>query len=61
MCRLAAAAVAEYGLASPGICHRWLPTWLPRISLAWPMFERSNTMPNLDELVKGLAKTRRAR
>jgi hypothetical protein len=25
---------------SPGICHRWLPTWLPSISLALLTFER---------------------
>src|SRR5215475_8676981 len=29
MCRLAASIVARCGLMSPGICHRWLPVWLP--------------------------------
>jgi hypothetical protein len=29
MCRLAAPAVAGCGLVSPGICHCWLPVWLP--------------------------------
>jgi hypothetical protein len=38
-------AIAE-ALVSPGICHRWLPTWLPTISLAWLMFERSNVVLN---------------
>jgi hypothetical protein len=28
----------------PGICHRWLPVWLPAISLGWLMFERSNVV-----------------
>jgi hypothetical protein len=31
--------VAERGPTSPGICHCWLPSWLPVISLASLMFE----------------------
>jgi hypothetical protein len=27
-CRLAAPTVARRGLASPSICHCWLPVWL---------------------------------
>ncbi len=30
----AAARMAGRGLASPGVCGRWLPVWLPGISLA---------------------------
>jgi hypothetical protein len=30
-CRLAAPVLAGRGLASLGICHRWLPSWLPAI------------------------------
>jgi hypothetical protein len=39
MCRLAAPTVARCGLASPGNCHSWLPTWLHTISLASLTFE----------------------
>jgi hypothetical protein len=45
-CRLAAPTVAGRGLLSLGVCHRWLPVWLPTISLAWLMFERSNVVLN---------------
>ena len=37
--RLAAVAMAGYGLAWPSSCGRWLPVWLPGISLATLMFE----------------------
>jgi hypothetical protein len=29
MSRLAALIVADNGPASPGVCRRWLPSWLP--------------------------------
>jgi hypothetical protein len=42
MCHLSGLMNAGRGLASPGICGWWLPRWLPGISLASLMFERSN-------------------
>ena len=38
----AAAIMAGRGLAWPCACGRWLPVWLPEISLAALMFERRN-------------------
>jgi amino-acid N-acetyltransferase len=46
MCRLPAPIVAGRGRASPDICRRWLPAWLPAISLASLTFERPNGVPN---------------
>ena len=37
-CRLVVPAVAGCGLAYPYACGRWLPDWLPGISLAMLMF-----------------------
>ena len=38
-CRSAAVIIAGCGLAWPCACGRWLPVWLPAISLAVLMFE----------------------
>ena len=35
--------VADSGSASPEDCQRWLPIWLPWISLPSLMFERAKT------------------
>jgi hypothetical protein len=40
-CCLAVVAMAGYGLVRPRACGRWLPVWLPEISLAALMFERA--------------------
>ncbi len=40
---LTASMMAESGSVSPGNCQRWLPTWLPWISLAPLMFEYTKT------------------
>ncbi len=39
MCRLAGITEAGRGLTSPSICDRWLPWWLPSISLASLKFD----------------------
>src|SRR5207302_500659 len=44
VCRLAAPIMAGRGPAWPHACRRWLPDWLPRISLAMLMFESSSTV-----------------
>ena len=41
---LAAARVAGRGLARPYACGRWLPVWLPGISLATLMFRPIDTL-----------------
>jgi GNAT superfamily N-acetyltransferase len=46
MCRLPAPIIAGCGRASPDVCRRWLPTWLPGVSLASLTFERSNGVSN---------------
>ena len=43
-CRLAAVAMAGYGLAWPRACGRWLPVWLPVILLATLMSGRSGDL-----------------
>jgi hypothetical protein len=48
MCHLAGIIEAGPGLASLGIRGWWLPQWLPRISLASLMFERSNVVTTHD-------------
>jgi hypothetical protein len=45
VCRLPAMTVAGCGLASPGACRRWLPTWLPANSLAALTSHASNKKP----------------
>jgi hypothetical protein len=40
-CRSAGVIMAGCVLERPCACGRWLPVWLPGISLAAPMFERS--------------------
>jgi Acetyltransferase (GNAT) family len=45
MCRLPAPIIAVRGRASPDICRRWLPSWLPRY-LARLTFERPNGVAN---------------
>jgi hypothetical protein len=40
---LAAMIVADSGSAWPGTCQRWLPTWLPGISLFLLMFDGAKT------------------
>jgi hypothetical protein len=42
-CRLDVQAVAGCGLMRPRICGRWLPVWLPGISLATLIFGCSNS------------------
>ena len=46
MCRLAALMATGCGLAQPNVWRRWLPGWLPAISLASLMFEPSNIVSN---------------
>src|SRR5271155_1749314 len=41
-CRSAAVIMAGRGLPQPHACGRWLPVWLPGISLAALMFEWQN-------------------
>jgi hypothetical protein len=48
-CRSAAAIMAGRGLARPYVCGRWLPVWLPGISLATLMPRPIDT---LDSSVK---------
>ena len=40
---LAALIVADSGSAWPGTCQRWLPMWLPGISLLLLMFDGAKT------------------
>ena len=45
-CRSAAGIMVGCGLARPCACGRWLPVWLPEISLAVLTFEQPDSWYN---------------
>ncbi len=46
VCRSPVTTAAERRRAWAGTWRRWLPRWLPAISLAWLMFDSSNKLTN---------------